>query len=38
MASIFPNTASCLRLVAALLAESEEEWLEGNIYLNMKKA
>lgn len=36
VASIFPNTASCLRLVSALLAESDEEWLEGKIYLNMK--
>jgi transposase-like protein len=37
VASIFPNTASCLRLVSALLAESDEEWLEGKIYLNMKQ-
>ena len=36
VASIFPNTASCLRLVSALLAESDEDWLEGKIYLNMK--
>lgn len=36
VASIFPNTASCLRLVSALLAESDEEWLEGKIYLTMK--
>ena len=36
VASIFPNTASCLRLVSALLAESDEGWLEGKIYLNMK--
>ena len=36
VASIFPNTASCLRLVCALLAESDEGWLEGKIYLNMK--
>ena len=36
VASIFPNTTSCLRLVSALLAQSDEEWLEGKIYLNMK--
>lgn len=36
VASIFPNAASCLRLVSALLAESDEGWLEGKIYLNMK--
>lgn len=36
VASIFPNTASCLRLVSALLAERDEEWMTGNIYLNMK--
>jgi transposase-like protein len=34
VASIFPNAASCLRLVSALLAESDEDWLEGKIYLN----
>jgi putative transposase len=37
VASIFPNAASCLRLVSALLAESDEDWLEGKIYLNMKR-
>lgn len=36
VASIFPNAASCLRLVSALLAVSDEEWLEGKIYLRMK--
>lgn len=35
VASIFPNTNSCLRLVSALLAETDEEWLEGKIYLTM---
>jgi transposase-like protein len=34
VASIFPNTASCLRLVSALLAEFDEEWMTGKIYLN----
>ena len=36
VASIFPNPPSCLRLVSALLAECDEEWLTGKIYLNMK--
>ena len=36
VAPIFPNTASCLRLIFALLAESDDEWLEGKIYLHMK--
>jgi len=36
VASIFPNTASCLRLVSALLAEQDEEWINAKIYLNMK--
>lgn len=36
VASIFPNPASCLRLVSALLSETDEDWLEGKIYLNMK--
>jgi transposase-like protein len=35
VASIFPNTASCLRLVSALLAECDEEWMTGKIYLNL---
>ena len=32
---IFPNEASCLRLVRALCVETHEEWLEANRYLNM---
>lgn len=32
---IFPNPASCLRLVRALCAETHEAWLEDNRYLNM---
>jgi putative transposase len=31
--SIFPNTASCLRLVSAVLAEISEEWLTGRTYM-----
>jgi hypothetical protein len=36
VASIFPNTASCLRLVSALLAECDEDWMSGKIYLNLQ--
>jgi len=32
---IFPNAASCLRLVRALSAEIHEGWLEATRYLNM---
>ena len=35
VASIFPNTASCLRLVSALLAECDEDWMTGKIYLSL---
>lgn len=31
--SIFPNSASCLRLVSAILAEISEEWLTGRTYM-----
>jgi len=31
--SIFPNQASCLRLVSAVLNEIGEEWLTGRMYL-----
>ena len=33
---IFPNDASCLRLIRALTAEIHEEWHEGNRYINME--
>lgn len=36
VASIFPNAASCLRLVSALLMEVDEDWLTGKIYLNLE--
>ena len=32
---IFPNEASCLRLVRALAQEIHEDWIEDNRYLNM---
>jgi putative transposase len=31
---IFPDEASCLRLVRAVAAETHEEWMEGSRYLN----
>src|SRR5512138_417132 len=36
--SIFPNPASCLRLVSAILAEMSEEWLTGRTYMNFEGA
>ena len=33
---IFPNQASCLRLIRALAAETHEGWLEDSRYLNME--
>jgi putative transposase len=36
VASLFPNAASCLRLVSALLSEFDEKWMSGKIYLTMK--
>ena len=32
---IFPNRASCLRLVTALAIEQSEEWITGRRYLDM---
>lgn len=32
---IFPNAASCLRLVRALAVEQHEEWIEASRYLDM---
>jgi putative transposase len=31
---IFPDEASCLRLIRAVAAEQHEEWMEGSRYLN----
>jgi putative transposase len=36
--SIFPNPASCLRLVSAILAEISEEWSTGRTYINFEAA
>ena len=33
---IFPNEASCLRLIRALASEQHEEWLDGPVYLDMQ--
>lgn len=38
VASLFPNEASLLRLVSALLCEISDEWITGKIYLNMNPA
>jgi putative transposase len=37
VATMFPNSESCLRLVSAILAEQDEAWLSGVTYLNMDK-
>ena len=34
VATLFPNTASCLRLVTAVVLEISEEWQTGRRYLN----
>ncbi len=36
--SIFPNEASCLRLVSAILMEISEEWETGKTYLTFEAA
>jgi putative transposase len=33
---IFPNAASCLRLVQALAVEIHEDWIEATRYPNME--
>jgi putative transposase len=35
VATLFPNTASCERLVTAVLVELHENWQMGKIYLTM---
>jgi putative transposase len=35
VATIFPNEASCLRLVSAVLMEISEDWVTGRIYLSL---
>jgi len=35
VAVLFPNTASCLRLVTAIVMEIGKEWQTGRIYLHL---
>lgn len=37
VATLFPNEASCLRLVTAVAMEISEDWQTGRRYLNMSK-
>lgn len=37
VAGIFPNEASCLRLVSAVLMEISETWETGRIYLSFER-
>jgi putative transposase len=36
VARIFPNAASCERLAGAIVMEISEQWISGNIYLNVE--
>lgn len=36
VAGIFPNVASCLRLVTAVVMEIDEEWQQGKLYLSIQ--
>ena len=36
VATLFPNEASLLRLVSAVLSETSEDWETGKIYLTMQ--
>lgn len=36
VATLFPNVASCERLITAVLQEVHEEWILGRMYLNMR--
>jgi len=35
VATLFPNTASCLRLISAVVMETSEDWVTGKVYLKM---
>jgi transposase-like protein len=37
VATLFPNEASCLRLVSAVAMAISEEWLTGRAYPAMKQ-
>jgi transposase-like protein len=34
---IFPNDASCLRLISAILIETNDDWIQGNVYLKKEE-
>ena len=36
VARVFPNEAALLRLITALLCETNDDWETGKIYLNME--
>jgi transposase-like protein len=36
MVPIFPNPASCLRLVSAVLSEISDEWVTGRTYISFE--
>ena len=36
VARIYPNSASCLRLIRALMVEIHEDWIEATRYLNLE--
>lgn len=36
VATLFPNEASLLRLVSAILAETDQEWTTAKVYLNLE--
>ena len=37
VATLFPNTASCLRLITAVVMETSEDWVTGKAYLKMSQ-
>lgn len=38
VAALFPNEASCLRLVTAIVMETSEEWLTDRTYIQLDAA
>ncbi|MCB0026615.1 MAG: IS256 family transposase [Anaerolineales bacterium] len=36
VATLFPNEASCLRLVSSVLMETSQEWVTGKVYLRLQ--
>ena len=35
VATLFPNSATCLHRVSSILANQDEQWMTAKIYLNM---